>query len=217
MTSTQDVRVDAYIAAAAPFAQPILHHLRHIVHHAVDDVAETIKYGMPHFVANGRTLAAIAAFNHHASFALLRGSELGLGKQGAHGGMGSFGRLTSLDELPADAELLRLIAAAAALDAIGPRKRAPAKPKPSPEPRADLLSALAASPVAQSAWHGFSVSARRDYVEWIDAAKRADTRAKRIAQTIAQVSEGKTRDWKYPRRSFVVGLEVDIAIVRGGQ
>ncbi len=34
---TRDARVDAYIAKAAPFARPILEHLRAVVHQAVAD------------------------------------------------------------------------------------------------------------------------------------------------------------------------------------
>ena len=45
----RDARVDAYIAKAAPFAQPILKYLREIVHGACPDVEETIKWSMPFF------------------------------------------------------------------------------------------------------------------------------------------------------------------------
>lgn len=44
-----DPRIDAFIASAAPFAQPILAHLRALVHGALPDCVETIKWGMPHF------------------------------------------------------------------------------------------------------------------------------------------------------------------------
>ena len=39
-----------------------------------------------------------------------------------------------------------------------------------------------------------------DYVEWITDAKRPDTRARRPAQTIGQLAEGKTLHWKYASR-----------------
>jgi len=38
-------RVDAYIAKAKPFAQPILEHLRELVHRTVPEVDEAIKCG----------------------------------------------------------------------------------------------------------------------------------------------------------------------------
>ncbi len=45
---SRDPRVDAYIAKAAPFAQPILRHIRVIVHAACPDVEETMKWSFPH-------------------------------------------------------------------------------------------------------------------------------------------------------------------------
>lgn len=45
---SRDPRVDAYIAKAAPFAQPILRHIRVIVHAACPDAEETMKWSFPH-------------------------------------------------------------------------------------------------------------------------------------------------------------------------
>lgn len=42
--ATFEKRVDAYIAKAEPFAQPILEHLRDLVHRACPDVEETMKW-----------------------------------------------------------------------------------------------------------------------------------------------------------------------------
>ena len=41
----KDPRVDAYIAKSATFAQPILMHMRKLVHTHCPDVIETIKWG----------------------------------------------------------------------------------------------------------------------------------------------------------------------------
>jgi len=46
--SARDVRVDAYIAKAAPFARPILENVRATVHAGCPAVEETIKWGFPH-------------------------------------------------------------------------------------------------------------------------------------------------------------------------
>ena len=45
----KDRRVDAYIKRAAPFARPILKHLRKVVHAGCPDVEETIKWNSPFF------------------------------------------------------------------------------------------------------------------------------------------------------------------------
>ena len=60
--------VDAYIERAAPFAQPILKHLRGLVHKAVPDVEEAIKWGMPYFTLKGDPLCAMAGFKAHCAF-----------------------------------------------------------------------------------------------------------------------------------------------------
>src|SRR5471030_1271257 len=56
-----DPRTDAYIAKAAPFAQPILTHIRELVHKSLPDVEEAIKWSMPFFMYRGIILGNIAA------------------------------------------------------------------------------------------------------------------------------------------------------------
>jgi uncharacterized protein YdeI (YjbR/CyaY-like superfamily) len=63
----------------------------------------------------------------------------------------------------------------------------------------DLVAALEAAPKAKAAFEAFPPSHRREYLAWILEAKRADTRARRIAQTVAWLTEGKSRNWKYER------------------
>ena len=56
---------------------------------------------------------------------------------------------------------------------------------------ADLRSALAEDPPAQAAFAKLSYTHRREYVEWVDEAKRPETRARRIAATVARAREGR--------------------------
>ena len=53
-------RVDAYFAKSATFAQPILMHLRKLVHKHCPDVIETIKWGMPHTDYKGGIFCGMA-------------------------------------------------------------------------------------------------------------------------------------------------------------
>jgi bacteriocin resistance YdeI/OmpD-like protein/uncharacterized protein DUF1905 len=55
---------------------------------------------------------------------------------------------------------------------------------------ADLEAALAVEPGAEAAFAALSVSHRREYVEWVDGAKRPDTRARRVAGTVERVRAG---------------------------
>ena len=97
--ATTDPRVDAYLAKAAPFARPVLAHLRAVVHEAVPDVEETVKWGFPHFVKGG-IVCSFAAFKAHCAFAFWKGRQL-LGEAASGEAMGQFGRIASVADLPA--------------------------------------------------------------------------------------------------------------------
>ncbi len=194
---SREPRIDAYIAKAEPFARPILEKVRDRVHAAVPNVDEAIKWSMPAYTVDGKILLITAAFKGHAALNFWRGQEL----ESSHstvGAMGQFGKIKSVDELPADAELDRLIREAADLAKSAPAPRKPkAAPKPPPEMHTDFEAALAKAPKAKAALDGFPPSAQRDYFEWIAEAKQDGTRQKRIATAIEWLSEGKRRHWKY--------------------
>lgn len=192
----RDPRVDAYIAKAQPFAQPILTHLRNLVHSHSPGAEETLKWGVPHFVLGGQNLAGMAAFKDHATFGFWRDEEV-TGSPRNKGAMGSMGRLASLADLPDDAAMAALIAKAAALCAEGKPKRPKDEPKAALDLPDDLGAALKANAAAQGHWAAFSPGKRRDYIEWVLEAKREETRIKRIETIVEQVAEGKDRNWKY--------------------
>ncbi len=194
---TLDPRVDAYIARAAPFARPILEHIRERVAAAAPTAEETLKWSAPAFTIDGKILLIMAAFKAHAALNFWRGQEIGRGSPKA-GAMGQFGKLASLDDLPSDAEFEALVREAAALarTAPAPRKVKHA-PKSPPELHPEFAAALAKAPKAKAALDSFPASAQRDYFEWISDAKQDSTRAKRIATAVEWLSEGKRRHWKY--------------------
>jgi uncharacterized protein YdeI (YjbR/CyaY-like superfamily) len=194
-----DPRVDKYIAKSAAFAQPILRHLRKLVHQACPPAEETIKWGMPSFTYHG-ILCGMAAFKAHATFGFWRrGLTDEIAKTGvaADAAMGSLGRITSLKELPGDKVMIGYIRKAAKLNEAG----GPARPKPKPKPAlpvpADLAGALKRNAKAAKAFAAFSPSARREYIEWITEAKRPETRLVRLKTTVKWVTAGKRRNWKY--------------------
>jgi len=112
--------------------------------------------------------------------------------------MGQFGRLRSVDDLPEDSELDRLILEAAELakSAPAPRKAKHA-PKPAAEMHPEFASALSEAPAARATLDSFPPGARREYLDWIAEAKQDATRSKRIATAIQWLAEGKRRNWKY--------------------
>jgi uncharacterized protein YdeI (YjbR/CyaY-like superfamily) len=192
-----DPRVDAFIDRKAAFAQPILRHIRAAVYRACPEVEETIKWNMPSFTYKGQILAGMAAFKEHATFGFWRSREVA-GTEEAESAMGQFGRLTSLADLPDDAALEAMVRKAAALIDSGAKSpRLPKHPKPALEMPDDLGAALAANPAAQATYDGFPPGQRREYLDWVADAKRPETRARRIAQTVEWMAEGKRRNWKY--------------------
>ncbi len=198
---TRDPRVDAYIANAAPFAQPILQRLRETVHEACPGVEETMKWSMPTFMHAGGILAGMAAFKWHASFGYWK-HALVLGADAPRDGMGSYGKLASAQDLPPRPRLLADIRTAAKLNESGTKAPA-ARRKPAPETAPDmppeLAAALAANPAAKAAFDAFAPGAQREYMAWIAEARREATRHRRLAQAVAWMAEGKRRHWKYER------------------
>ena len=193
----QDPRIDAYNERAAPFAQPILRHVRAAVHEACPHVEETIKWGMPTFVHAGGILCGMAAFKQHASFGYWK-HALVVGEGEPRDGMGSYGKMTSVDDLPAKKTLLAHIRKAMKLNEDGVKSPArKAAPKPPPETPADLAAALGKNKPAQAAFDAFPPGCKREYIDWIVEAKREETRAKRLAQAVEWIAEGKRRNWKY--------------------
>jgi hypothetical protein len=195
----RDPRVDAYIARAAPFARPILEHVRAVVHEGCPDVEETIKWGMPSFTHGGGILCGMAAFKAHASFGFWK-HALVVGEGEEQAGMGSFGKLETVRDLPPKKQLVAYVRKAAVLNAQGAgagpaRKRA--APKAAPVPTPEFAAALRRHKAAAATFKAFAPGQQREYVEWIAEARREDTRERRIAQAVEWLAEGKQRNWKY--------------------
>lgn len=202
--SKKDPRVDAYINKAAPFAQPILKHLRKIVHAGCPDVEETIKWSFPHFDYKG-IMCGMAAFKQHCVFGFWKHELIFQGRSGQNGmTTGTFrSRIISLADLPDERILLGYVRKAAALNEAGikaPARTQPKKKEPLKIPNY-FAAALKKNAKAQKTFEDFSPSNKRDYVEWVIEAKREETRQERLKTAIKWLAEGKPRNWKYlPKR-----------------
>jgi uncharacterized protein YdeI (YjbR/CyaY-like superfamily) len=198
---SRDPRVDAYIEKSADFARPILAHLRELVHATVPEVAEEVKWGMPAFTYKGM-LCGFAAFKEHAALNFWKHGLI-FGEPRPDDAMGSFGRITRLEDLPADDVLAGYLREAKRLNDEGvkaPRREKPAGERKEPAVPEDLLAALETSPAAMEHFEKFSPSKRKDYVEWITEAKSGATRKKRLDTAVEWIAEGKGRNWKYERK-----------------
>ena len=198
----KDPRVDAYIAKSADFAKPILIQIRRVVHANCAEIEETMKWGMPSFTYEG-ILCGMAAFKAHATFGFWhKGMNQELPKEflKLERGMGQFGRMTSVNDLPDDKTFAKLIVRAMKLNEE--KQFAVPAPKPKkksapPKVPADLIAALKKNKKAKEAFEKFSYSHKKEYIEWITEAKREETRLKRLETTIQWLTSGKSRNWKY--------------------
>ncbi len=195
---SRDRRVDAYIAKSADFAQPILRYLREVVHDAVPEIEETMKWSSPHFGHKGM-MCGMAAFKQHCTFGFWKGL-LVVGQNGGKGeeAMGQFGRITRLSDLPSKKVITGYVRLAARLNDEGVKvvRAKPKTKKPLVVP-ADLKAALKKNRKASAAFESFSPTQKREYVDWITESKREETRERRLGQAIQWMSQGKIRNWKY--------------------
>jgi len=198
--ATKDPRIDAYIAKAAPFAQPILKHIRKIVHVGCPEVEETMKWSMPHFDYKG-PMCGMAAFTKHASFGFWKESlVLGANASEKGEGMGSFGCISSLADLPPEKTLIAHVRKAVALNDAGIKSSTRSSPQgPATEMKLPnyFAEALKRNKKAQANFRNFSTSKRNEYVVWVTEAKRDATREQRLETSLEWIAEGKSRNWKY--------------------
>jgi len=120
--ASKNPKIDAYIEKVAPFAQPVLKHLRKLVHKTCPQVEETIKWGMPCFEYKG-LLCSFASFKEHCTFGFWKAGimiDAGvlLGKE-SKSAMGNLGRITSMKDLPSDKILIGWIKEAMKLNDAG--------------------------------------------------------------------------------------------------
>jgi uncharacterized protein YdeI (YjbR/CyaY-like superfamily) len=200
-----DPRIDAYIAKAAPFAQPILNHLRELVHVACPNVDETWKWSFPHFDYKGSILCSMAAFKQHCAFGFFKASLM----EDPHGilttigktAMGHLGQIKDLKDLPKDKILKDYIKQAMKLNEAGvklPSRSKGQKPVELDTPEY-FTKALKKNKAADLAYKAFTPGKKKEYIEWLEGAKTEATRDKRLATAVEYISEGKSLNWKYQK------------------
>src|SRR5262245_60983194 len=164
--SKKDPRVDAYIAKSAAFAKPILSHLRKPIHDTCRAVEETINWSFPHFEykaageRRARVLCGMPAFKQHCAFGVWYRSGAALVADAEPTeGIGQYGKIKSLADLPKDKGLVKQIKDAMKVHDAGI--------KPAPRPKTEreelqipnyLAGALEKNKKAQSTFEGFNYS-----------------------------------------------------------
>ncbi len=70
---------------------------------------------------------------------------------------------------------------------------APADQEPEPPVPDDLREALSSSPAAREVWEGTTTIARLDWIHWIESAKQAKTRKRRVERACDMLASGEKR------------------------
>lgn len=199
-------RVDEYIVKSADFAIPILDYWREIVHAACPEVKETMKWSMPFFEYNNYNLCGMAAFKNHCRFHFWLASKMSdpdklFSEFEETGGMSQFGKIAKIEDLPSEEQIFALIHDAMSLIDQGVKlTKNPAKKAVKELVIPDyFLEAIDDNPDAQENFERFTLSQKKEYVDWVVEAKSETTRMKRMQQAVDWIEEGKTRNWKYQR------------------
>jgi uncharacterized protein YdeI (YjbR/CyaY-like superfamily) len=198
----KDKNIDAYIAKSAAFAQPVLIHLRELIHTCCPEVEEKMKWSFPHFDYKGM-MCSMAAFKQHCAFGFWKASIMSDPKklfvEGAEAAMGHLGRIMGLKDLPPDKVLMAYIKEAVKLNEEG--VKLPARVKVSSKTELSVpdyfTKALNKNKKALKVFEAFSYSQKKEYTDWLTEAKTEETRNKRLATAVEWIAEGKIRNWKY--------------------
>jgi uncharacterized protein YdeI (YjbR/CyaY-like superfamily) len=203
----KDKKVDAYIAKSAAFAQPVLNHLRKLIHEAVPECEEVIKWGFPCFDHKG-IMCSIAAFKQHCAFGFWKAAIMTdrqkLFLSGDEKTMGHFGKISGLKDLPSDKIIKAYLQEAAKLNQEGikmpARKKTPESDKAELVTPPYLAAALKKDKKAQTVFTGFSYNQKKEYITWLTEAKTEATRNSRLETALGWIAEGKIRNWKYLKK-----------------
>ncbi len=198
----KDERVDRYIEASADFAKPILTYIRMLVHTSCPAATETMKWVFPHVMYHG-ILCSMASFKEHCAFTFWKGALMddpnNVMDKARSSGMGHFGKITHVDDLPSKDVISAYIKEAMQLNKQGekmPKSSNAANHKEIVVP-GDLAKALLKNREALATFEEFSYTNKKDYIDWLEEAKTDATRKRRLVTTLEWLQEGKIRNWKY--------------------
>lgn len=183
---------DRWLEQAPEFSRPICAQLRDWIQRWEPDLEPVVKWGALCFKAR-KLVIALGAFKYHAGLTFFRGTELPdeaeLFNQGEDNVSIRTIRLTTLENFNQRA-LKRLLRLAVELDYEPALPKPPQARRPQLPMPPELAEALKKSPAAAANFEKMSFSGQREYLAWVGSAKRDETKAQRVEQTIAAVSKG---------------------------
>lgn len=197
-----------WLETCPDFSKPLAQQVAEWILQWEPDLTESVKWNMLCY-SGRRNVCGISACKHHLGIVFFRGTELTDPRKlfGEHGESNTnirTVRVTSLDQLDRE-PLRRLLRAAVELDSdpmIPPAPKVKRQPWPVP---AFFKKALAQKKnrVAAENFRKLAPSCQREYLVWLSTAKREETRARRLEETLAALAAG--RKWAQRKLAVRVG------------
>jgi len=179
-------KVDAYLYKMPEFARLICEKLRGLTLQADPEIRETWKWSAPVYEKNG-IICSFAAFKQHVRFSFFQGGFLSDPAKILTEGEGNatmrslkFSDISQVDE----ETLQAYVREAAQLTPPANKKLAQELTLP-----ADLIQLLAQNEEAKNTFDKLAHTHRKEYILWIEQAKRPETRERRLQQTLERLTE----------------------------
>jgi len=184
-TTSAGPRVEAYIKKAPAFAQPICTRLREIIFRAEPEIIEDWKWG-PNYSKNGM-VCGFGAFKQHVSLAFFQGAAMkdpkGLFIQEPVAAKNTRRiKLASLADLD-EPTLIAYIKEAVALNSMG--VKGPDRTIVVPREFRRLLE----KKKLKKYFDSLAYTHRKEYVRWIESAKKEETRLARLKKSVQMLSQ----------------------------
>ncbi len=177
--------IDEYIEELPDFSKEICIRLRELIHTADPDIVEDWKWG-PNFNKHGM-VCGFTAFKEHVTFTFFEGASMKdtkklftEGQANAHNRGIKYRGVTEIDEKT----LIKYIQDAVAINTQGVKSIERTIFIPD-----DFKSALKVAH-ALDKFEQSSYTNRKEFVEWIESAKRSETRELRIQKAVDKISHG---------------------------
>lgn len=198
MTASNKARVDEVIGKSPEWAQAILNELRSIILSC--GLEETVKWGAPIYVHHGNVVG-IVALKNYVSLWFYEGATLSdpdkvlIASSEKTKALRQI-RFANVKEVDRD-QIKRYVNEAALNMEKGIKTEMP-KVKVPPVPEL-LKEAFNKEPELKGFFDNLAPSHRREYIQFIDEAKREETKIRRLEKSLQLMREGKDLNAKYKK------------------
>ena len=158
------------------------------------ELKETIKWGAPAYTLQGKNVIGLGAFKSYVGIWFFQGGlladkdhKLVNAQEGKTRAMRQW-RFSSLKEIKSEAKIIDQYLDEAINNVKTGRQIAPSRRKPLNVPE-DLNNALKSNNLVKD-FGSLSLSKQRDYTEYIETAKKPETRHRRLDKIVPMIREG---------------------------